>query len=201
MYKIFFKRFFDLIVGVVALILFGPFFIIVMIILVYNYKATPFFIQNRPGKNGIIFKLIKLKTMNEKKDSEGNLLSDSQRLTKVGRVIRKTSLDELPQILNIIKGEMSLIGPRPLLPEYLSLYNERQMKRHLVKPGVSGWAQVNGRNSISWQQKFEFDIWYVDNLSFLIDVKIFFMTFAKVFKSEGISQEGEITTTKFEGND
>lgn len=200
MYKIFFKRFFDIVIGLIGVVVFSPFFLIVFITLVINNKGTPFFCQERPGKNGVIFKVIKFKTMNDKKDKNGNLLPDSKRLTKVGQFVRKTSLDEIPQIINLLKGDMTIIGPRPLLPEYLPLYNDRQRKRHLVKPGISGWAQVNGRNAISWQQKFEYDVWYVENLSFLLDVKIFFLTFLKVFKSEGINNIGQSTTKYFNGN-
>ena len=201
MYKSFFKRFFDILVALIGIVGFSPLFIIIFIVLVYNNKGTPFFYQKRPGKNGVIFNVIKFKTMNDKKNASGDLLPDSQRLTKAGSIIRKTSLDELPQLLNVIKGDMAVIGPRPLLPEYVSLYNKRQMKRHLVKPGMSGWVQVNGRNAISWQQKFEYDVWYVENVSFLLDVKIFFMTFSKVFKSEGINTENQATTIKFTGNE
>ncbi|MGB1283546.1 MAG: sugar transferase [Polaribacter sp.] len=201
MYKSFFKRFFDLFISIGGIIVFSPFFIIIFIALIYNNRGTPFFYQKRPGKNGVLFNVIKFKTMNDKKDTEGNLLPDSQRLTRIGKMIRKTSLDELPQLLNVVKGDMAVIGPRPLLPEYLSLYNDRQLKRHLVKPGMSGWVQVNGRNAISWQQKFEYDVWYVENLSFSLDVKIFFMTFSKVFKSEGINKENQATTVRFIGNE
>lgn len=200
MYKHFFKRFLDILIGLIGVLVFSPFFVIIFILLMYNNKGTPFFFQKRPGKNQKIFKVIKFKTMNDKKDTKGNLLPDDVRLTKLGKLIRKTSLDELPQIFNLLKGDMSIIGPRPLLPEYLELYNERQQKRHDVKPGISGWAQVNGRNTISWRQKFEYDVWYVENLSFLLDVKIFFLTFLKVFKSEGINRTGEATITRFKGN-
>lgn len=201
MYKYFFKRFLDIFIGFVGIIVFSPFFIIILILLIYNNKGTPFFFQKRPGKNEVIFNVIKFKTMNDKRDKNGNLLPDSQRITKIGSLIRKTSLDELPQIFNLLKGDMSIIGPRPLLPDYLPLYNERQRKRHLVKPGISGWAQVNGRNAISWEQKFEYDVWYVENYSFLLDLKIFFMTFLKVFKSEGINAQNQTTTTPFLGNE
>ena len=201
LYKSFFKRFFDILVALIGIVAFSPFFIIILIVLVYNNKGTPFFYQKRPGLNGVLFNIIKFKTMNDKKNAEGKLLPDSERLTKVGSIIRKTSLDELPQLLNVLKGDMAVIGPRPLLPEYLSLYNDRQMKRHLVKPGISGWVQVNGRNAINWQQKLEYDVWYVENVSFLLDVKIFFMTFSKVFKSEGINTENQATTIKFTGNE
>jgi lipopolysaccharide/colanic/teichoic acid biosynthesis glycosyltransferase len=201
MYKHFLKKVLDVVLAIISLLLLSPIFFCVFLVLMINNNGNPFFFQKRPGVNGRIFKVIKFKTMNDKKDKEGNLLADEKRLTKVGTFIRKTSLDEIPQLLNVIKGDMSLIGPRPLLPEYLPLYNEEQKKRHDVKPGITGWAQVNGRNAISWQQKFEYDVWYVENISFLLDVKIFFKTFLKVFKSEGISKEGEVTTTKFLGNE
>lgn len=200
MYKKFFKRFFDIIVGIIGVIVFFPFFVIVFVALTINNRGTPFFYQSRPGLHGKIFKIIKFKTMTNQKDQRGNLLPDEKRLTRVGAFVRKTSLDELPQILNLLKGDMSIIGPRPLLVEYLPLYNERQQKRHLVKPGISGWAQINGRNAISWEQKFEYDVWYVENLSFWLDTKIFFMTFGKVFQSKGISANNTITMTKFTGN-
>jgi len=154
----------------------------------------------RPGLNGQLFKIIKFKTMNDKKDAQGNLLNDDLRLTKVGNFVRKTSLDEIPQLINVLKGDMSLIGPRPLLPEYLPLYNNEQKKRHNVKPGITGWAQVNGRNAISWQQKFEYDIWYVQHLSFKLDVKISIKTFQKVIKSEGIYVSSTIVMNRFKGN-
>ena len=154
----------------------------------------------RPGKNAQVFKVIKFKTMNDKKDEEGNLLQDAERLTPVGKFVRKTSLDEIPQLINVLKGDMSLVGPRPLLMEYLPLYNKEQARRHEVCPGITGWAQVNGRNAISWLQKFEYDVWYVDHISFLLDVKILWMTIIKVFKSEGISSTTSATMEKFIGN-
>ncbi|MBE7652736.1 sugar transferase [Tenacibaculum finnmarkense] len=200
MYKNYIKRVFDFLIALVALVLLSPIFIIVLILLSIYNNGKPFFFQKRPGKNQEIFKVIKFKTMNDKKDSDGNLLADSERLTKVGNFVRKTSLDELPQLLNVLKGDMSLIGPRPLLIEYLPLYSNEQQRRHDVKPGITGLAQVNGRNAISWQKKFEYDVQYVDHISFISDVKIFFKTFLKVFKSEGISKEGQATTTKFLGN-
>ncbi len=200
MYKHFFKRFFDIVIGLIGVVVFSPFFVIVFIVLSISNREIPFFYQERPGLHEKIFKIIKFKTMNTKKDKFGNLLPDDKRLTKAGQFVRKTSLDELPQIINLLKGDMTIIGPRPLLPEYLPLYNDRQRKRHLVKPGISGWAQVNGRNAISWEQKFEYDVWYVENYSFFLDVKIFVKTFLKVFKSEGISKENQVTTEKFTGN-
>lgn len=200
MYKHFFKRIFDIVLGIIGLTLLSPIFIIVLILLTVNNNGKPFFFQKRPGKDENIFKVIKFKTMNDRKDIDGELLSDSDRLTNVGAFIRRTSLDEIPQLINVLKGEMSLIGPRPLLPEYLPLYNQEQKKRHNVKPGITGWAQINGRNAISWEKKFEYDIWYVDKISFLLDVKIFFGTFLKVFKSEGINTENQATTIKFTGN-
>jgi undecaprenyl phosphate N,N'-diacetylbacillosamine 1-phosphate transferase len=163
-------------------------------------RGEPFFFQPRPGKNGKIFKVIKFKTMNDGKDANGNLLPDNERLTPIGSFVRKTSLDEIPQLLNVIKGEMSLIGPRPLLIQYLPLYNAHQARRHEVRPGITGWAQVNGRNSISWQQKFDYDVWYVDNVSFTLDLKILFLTLKKVFVQEGISADGHVTIEPFKGN-
>ncbi len=200
MYKSFFKNIIDFILASFGLLVLSPIFIIAIIGLYFANQGKPFFFQLRPGKNEKAFKIIKFKTMNDKKDSDGNLLSDDLRLTKIGKFIRKTSLDEIPQLLNVIKGEMSLIGPRPLLPEYLPLYNQTQKKRHNVKPGITGWAQVNGRNAISWEQKFEYDVWYVDNISFILDFKIFFMTIKKVFIKEGINMQGQVTTEVFKGN-
>lgn len=200
MYKSLFKRLFDFAAALVGIVLLGPVFILVTIGLYFANQGKPFFFQVRPGKNEKLFKIIKFKTMNDRKDANGNLLSDAERLTKIGSFVRKTSLDEIPQLLNVLIGDMSLIGPRPLLPEYLPLYNEFQSKRHDVKPGISGWAQVNGRNAISWPQKFEYDVWYVEHLSLLLDIKILFLTVKKVFISEGISQEGQVTAERFEGN-
>lgn len=200
MYKYFFKRLLDFLVALFGLVLLSPVFILVMIGLFFVNQGKPFFFQRRPGKQGVIFNIVKFKTMNEKKDHQGVLLPDSQRLTKIGAFVRKTSLDEIPQLINVIKGDMSLIGPRPLLVQYLPLYNDFQKNRHLVRPGITGWAQVNGRNAISWEQKFIFDVWYVENLNFLLDVKILFLTIKKVMVSEGISEEGEVTMTAFKGN-
>ena len=200
MYKHFFKRLFDFIIALLALILLLPIFIVVMIGLYFANQGKPFFFQARPGLNEKIFKIIKFKTMNDKKDANGNLLSDAERLTPIGAFVRKTSLDELPQLINVLKGDMAIIGPRPLLPQYLPLYSETQKSRHNVRPGITGWAQVNGRNAISWSKKFELDVWYVDNISLILDVKIFFLTIKKVFVREGISQEGQVTMEAFNGN-
>ncbi|MFV0151832.1 sugar transferase [Empedobacter falsenii] len=199
MYKHFFKRLFDFTIALVGLICLSPLFIVVMIGLYFANQGKPFFFQERPGLHEKIFKIIKFKTMNDKKDPNGNLLSDAERLTPIGAFVRKTSLDEIPQLINVLKGDMAIIGPRPLLPQYLPLYNETQKRRHHVRPGITGWAQVNGRNAISWSKKFELDVEYVDNLSFLMDVKVFFTTFKKVFKSEGISQDGQATMEVFNG--
>ena len=200
MYKRYFKRFFDFVISVVGLFILFPIFIIITIMLFLANNGKPFFFQLRPGKDEKIFKIIKFKTMNDKKDSEGNLLSDEYRLNKIGAFVRKTSLDEIPQLLNVLKGDMSLIGPRPLLPEYLPLYNAAQKQRHNVRPGITGWAQVNGRNGISWEQKFAYDVWYVKNCSFVLDIKILVLTIKKVFIREGISQKGEVTMQVFKGN-
>ena len=200
MYKKIIKRFLDFIIALIGLILILPLFVLVIVGLFFANHGKPFFFQIRPGKNGRLFKIIKFKTMNDKKDSEGNLLSDEYRLTKIGAFVRKTSLDEIPQLLNVLKGDMSLIGPRPLLPEYLPLYNESQRRRHEVKPGITGWAQVNGRNAISWEQKFEYDVWYVKNISFVLDLKILYQTIKKVFKREGITAENSVSAEAFKGN-
>ena len=200
MYKIYIKLLIDFLVSSFVLITTSPFLFIVALLLFMVNQGKPFFFQIRPGKNGQLFKIIKFKTMNDKKDSEGNLLSDEYRLTKIGAFVRKTSLDELPQLINVLKGDMSLIGPRPLLPEYLPLYNETQRRRHEVKPGITGWAQVNGRNTISWQQKFDYDMWYVENVSFVLDCKIVFLTIKKVFKREGITAENSVSAEAFKGN-
>ncbi len=200
MYRFFLKRLIDIIVAIIFLVFFLPLLIIVTILLLFYNQGKPFFLQKRPGKNEVIFKVMKFRTMNNKRDSEGNLLPDSERLTRLGSFLRKTSLDEAPQVFNILKGDMSIIGPRPLLPEYLSLYNERQRKRHNVRPGATGWAQVNGRNQISWEQKFDYDVWYVENYNFLLDLKIFFKTIMKIYKKEGINSANMATTKKFQGN-
>lgn len=201
MYKTFFKRFIDFIAATFGLLILSPLFVFATVGLYFANNGKPFFFQSRPGKNEKLFRIIKFKTMNDIKDNLGNLLPDEFRLTSIGKFVRKTSLDELPQLLNVIKGEMSLIGPRPLLPEYLSLYNKVQKRRHEVKPGITGWAQVNGRNSISWDEKFEHDVWYVQHVSFVLDVKILFLTIKKVFVSEGINMQGQVTTEAFKGSE
>lgn len=198
-YSKFLKRAIDFIVSLVALCLLLPLFIVTAIFLGIANRGTPFFFQRRPGKNNRIFLLMKFKTMNDLKDSQGNLLPDEKRITRVGKFIRKSSLDEIPQLFNVLKGDMSLVGPRPLLVEYLPLYSQRQIRRHEVRPGITGWAQVNGRNAISWEQKFEYDVWYVENISFALDARIFIRTFKKIFKSEGISQQGHATMPIFKG--
>lgn len=199
MYNFFFKRIIDLCIALFGLLLLCPLFLIVTIGLYVANQGKPFFIQLRPGKNGKIFKIIKFKTMNDKKNLDGSLMTDAERLTSIGRFVRKTSLDEIPQLINVLKGEMSLIGPRPLLVHYLNLYSDFQNRRHDVRPGITGWAQVNGRNAISWDKKFEYDVWYVDNLSFVLDVKILFKTMFKVIKSEGINAADVATIEPFNG--
>lgn len=200
MYKNFVKRILDFIAAFLSLLILSPVFIVVTIALYFANQGKPFFFQERPGRDEEIFKIIKFKSMNDKKDAEGNLLPDAERLTKAGAFVRKTSLDEIPQLINVLKGDMSLIGPRPLRTHYLPLYSEEQKKRHDVRPGITGWAQVNGRNAISWTKKFQLDVWYVNNLSLLLDIKILFMTIKKVFIREGISKEGEATTVPFNGS-
>lgn len=199
MYKNYFKRTIDFVVSFLGVLFFLPLLTIITITLFFINEGKPFFFQRRPGKNGKIFKLIKFKSMTDKTDSFGMLLSYEDRITKVGLFIRKMSLDELPQIINILKGDMSIIGPRPLLEEYLPLYNEKQKRRHEIRPGLSGWAQVNGRNSISWQQKFELDIWYVDNVSFKLDFLIFLKTFKKAIFKEGINASETTNMPLFNG--
>ncbi len=200
MYKSFIKPTFDFIAAFFGLLFLFPLFLIITILLFFANDGKPFFFQNRPGKNGKIFKIVKFKTMNDKKDTLGKLLPDAIRLTKVGSFVRKTSLDEIPQLFNVVKGDMSLIGPRPLLTNYLHLYNQTQNRRHEVKPGITGWAQVNGRNAISWDKKFEYDVWYVDNISFTLDAKILFKTVLKVLESDGINAVDAATIEPFDGN-
>ena len=201
MYKFFFKPLLDFVLSFLGLIISSPIFLIVFIALLFANRGKVFFLQNRPGKNEKIFKIIKFRTMNDNRDTQGNLLPDEERLTSIGKLVRKTSLDEIPQLINVLLGNMSLIGPRPLLPEYLPLYNDVQKKRHLIKPGITGWAQINGRNAVEWEKKFMFDVWYVENLSFLLDLQIMFLTLKKVLKLEGVNREGEATNIAFKGNE
>lgn len=200
MYRNLLKPLFDFSLALVLILIFSPLIILLIVLLYFFNKKNVFFFQARPGKNEKVFNIIKFKTMTDEKDSSGQLLPDAVRLTKMGKFVRKTSLDELPQLINVLKGDMSFIGPRPLLVHYLPLYNEEQKKRHLIKPGITGWAQVNGRNALSWQQKFIFDVYYVKNQSFLLDLKILLLTVKKVIKSEGINSAGQATTESFKGN-
>lgn len=201
MYKHFFKRCISVFGAVMALLVVGWLILLVAVILHFaNKGAGVFFTQERPGKDARIYKVIKFKTMTDERDAEGKLLPDEKRLTKVGKVVRSLSIDELPQLINILKGDMSFIGPRPWKVEYLPLYSPEQMRRHEVRPGISGWAQVNGRNAISFTKRLEYDVYYVDHLTFGLDVKIFFMTIFKVFKREGISEEGQATSEAFNGH-
>ena len=199
MYASFFKRPIDIIIAFLALVLTSPILLTAFVVLAIQNQGKIFFFQKRPGKNKIPFNIIKLKTMNDKQDAQGNLLPDIKRITAAGKLIRKFSIDELPQLINVLKGEMSLIGPRPLLFKYLSLYSAVQDRRHEVRPGITGWAQVNGRNSISWTKKFELDVYYVDNVSLVLDVKILFMTIVKILKREGINQSAERPMAPFNG--
>lgn len=200
MYKHFFKRVIDFTVVLCALLVIWPILLVITVWLHFaNKGAGAFFFQERPGKDGKIFKVIKFKSMTDERDVRGNLLPNEQRITRVGAFIRKTSIDELPQLINVLKGDMALIGPRPLLPEYLPLYSQEQARRHEVRPGITGWAQCHGRNAISWTRKFELDVWYVDHCSLLLDLKIIFITIKKVLVREGISQQGQATTEKFNG--
>lgn len=204
MYQHFFKRLIDFTLALLAIICLSPLLLIIIILLYFaNEGAGVFFLQERPGYKGKIFKVIKFKTMNEKKGEDGKLLPDLLRITKVGKFVRATSLDELPQLFNVLKGDMALLGPRPLLKQYLPLYTPEQMRRHDVRPGISGWAQVNGRNNLTWGEKFKLDVWYVDHISFVLDVKIIFMTLMKVVKSESINNADtankNITEANFDG--
>ena len=200
MYCNYFKRLIDFILVFCALLIIWPILLVIIIFLHFaNKGAGVFFTQDRPGKEAKIFKAIKFKTMTDERDAAGKLLPDAQRLTKVGRIVRSLSIDELPQLINVLKGDMALVGPRPLLPKYLPLYSKEQYRRHEVRPGITGWAQINGRNNISWTKKFELDVWYVDHCSFALDVKIIFMTIKKVLFREDISKEGEATTVPFDG--
>lgn len=200
MYKKLIKRFLEFLLALIGFILLLPLFLFITTFLLIANEGKPFFFQSRPGKNGRLFNIVKFKTMNDRRSNKGELLSDEERLTAIGRFVRKTSLDEIPQLINVIKGEMSLVGPRPLLVEYLSLYSKEQNRRHEVRPGITGWAQVNGRNAISWKQKFEMDVWYVDNLNFCLDLKIILLTIKKVIIKEGVSSNTSVTMEKFNGN-
>lgn len=200
MYKHFFKRLIDFLIVLCVLLVIWPILMIITVWLHFaNKGAGAFFLQDRPGKNGKIFKVIKFKTMTDERDENGNLLPDAQRLTKVGKFVRSTSIDELPQLINVLKGDMAIVGPRPLLPKYLPLYTKEQARRHEVRPGITGWAQCHGRNAISWTKKFEFDVWYVDNCSLWLDLKIILLTIRKVLYRDGISQNGQATMEAFNG--
>lgn len=200
MYKSFFKRVVDFVLVSCVLLVIWPLLAVIAVWLHFaNKGAGAFFTQERPGKDGRIFKVIKFKSMTDERDAEGRLLPDAERLTKVGRFIRSTSLDELPQLLNVLKGDMALVGPRPLLPRYLSLYSKEQARRHEVRPGITGWAQTHGRNAISWTEKFKLDVWYVDHVSFAVDLEVVFLTIRKVLARDGISQEGSATMEPFNG--
>lgn len=201
MYACRFKRYLDIIISLIVILLISPLLLATMTCLYFvNKNAGIFFLQDRPGKHGRIFKVIKFKTMTDDRDSDGNLLPDEERLTQIGKFVRASSIDELPQLINVLKGDMSLIGPRPLLPQYLPLYSKGQARRHEVRPGITGWAQVNGRNAISWTKKFELDVWYVDHCSFLLDLKIIYLTLVKVFCRSDINKEGCATTVPFNGH-
>ena len=199
LYKLFLKRFLDVVISILALVLLSPILLIIGILVRVKLGSPIIFKQARPGKNNEIFNMYKFRTMTDERDEQGNLLSDNIRLTKFGKMLRSTSLDELPELWNILKGDMSIIGPRPLLVEYLVLYNKEQSKRHSVRPGLTGWAQVNGRNTLSWKEKFSLDVEYVEKLSFLLDIKIFILTIKKVIIKDGISAEGSVTVDKFNG--
>jgi undecaprenyl phosphate N,N'-diacetylbacillosamine 1-phosphate transferase len=200
-YRNFGKRLLDLFISVFLFILLLPVFLFLFVILGIHYFENPFFAQSRPGQDAKIFKILKFKTMRDLYDENGNPLPDENRISTLGKWIRKSSLDEIPQLINVIKGDMSLVGPRPLLVEYLTIYSPDQARRHSVKPGVTGWAQVNGRNAITWEEKFEFDLWYVQNFSLMVDIKILGRTFENVVKGKGVTQKGHVTMGKFKGSD
>lgn len=201
MYKSIFKRLLDFLVALVGLLVLSPIVFVVVVALFFVNRGRPFFLQARPGLNEKPFHIVKFKTMNDKRDFHGNLLPDADRLTKMGEFVRRSSLDEIPQLINVLMGEMSLVGPRPLLMQYLPRYNERQKRRHEVRPGITGWAQVNGRNAISWPKKFEYDVWYVENMSFGLDIKVLFLTVKRVLVGEDISAAGHATIEPFRGNE
>jgi len=200
MYKYFFKIIIDFLLALIGLLILSPLFVFIAIALAFQNKGTPFFTQTRPGKNQIAFKIIKFKTMTDEEDATGQLLPDFKRITTLGKTIRKLSLDELPQLFNVIKGDMSLIGPRPLLFKYIPLFSKEQLRRHEVKPGITGWAQVNGRNSISWKRKFELDVEYVNNVSLILDIKIIYLTVIKVINKEGVNQSDLRPMQPFDGS-
>ncbi|MFA5849802.1 MAG: sugar transferase [Bacteroidales bacterium] len=200
MYKFCFKRIIDLLISFFALVFLSPIILLITLLLFCANGGAPFFIQSRPGLKGKLFRIVKFKTMNDRCDPDGNLLHDAHRLTNIGKFVRKLSLDELPQLINVLKGDMSLIGPRPLLVKYLPLYSTLELRRHEVRPGITGWAQINGRNAISWRQKFEYDVWYVDNISLCLDIKILFLTIKKVFVREDINSNTSTTMEEFKGN-
>lgn len=199
MYHKFFKRFFDFIFALIGLIALSPLFLLISILLAVSNRGTPFFLQSRGGLNNTIFKIIKFKTMNDKTDRQGKLLPDAERLTVIGSFIRKTSLDEIPQLINIVRGEMSLVGPRPFMSQYLTIYTDFQKRRHEIRPGITGWAQVKGRNNISWQDKFKLDVWYVEHSSFFLDLRIILLTLRRVLLSRDVNQDGSTTSRLFNG--
>jgi sugar transferase EpsL len=196
----FIKRIFDVLLSLFALLVLSPFIFFIWLIIVIWLGSPAFFVQQRPGRKGQPFKMVKFRTMTDKRGRDGNLLPDEERLTSLGRFLRAASLDELPELINVLRGDMSLVGPRPLLMEYLPLYSKRQYRRHEVRPGVTGWAQINGRNALTWEEKFELDVWYVENQTLWLDIKIIFLTVMKVLKRDGISHEGEATMSRFEGS-
>lgn len=200
LYINFFKRFLDVMLSLAGLIVLSPVLLLLMLFISVSFKTSPFFIQKRLGRNAHIFRIIKFKTMSNERDSAGQLLPDEQRLTSFGKFLRKTSLDELPQLINVLKGEMCMVGPRPLLPYYQTLYNDFQKRRNEVKPGITGWAQVNGRNNVDWIKRFEMDVWYVDHISFVLDLKILFLTIFKIFDFKNVNEEGHATAPDFSGN-
>ena len=200
MYRLFFKRFLDIIISVLVLVIASPLLLVVYLILFYQNKSKALFFQERPGLNQRAFSIIKFKTMTDEKDAEGMLLPDNLRITKAGKIIRQLSIDELPQLINVLNGDMSLIGPRPLLFKYIPLYSQEQLRRHNVRPGITGWAQVNGRNAIEWAKKFEYDIYYVDHITFWFDIRILWMTFIKVIKATGVNQSLDRPMNPYNGN-